>query len=224
MSAIVFGVLFIIIVILAATVTVIIRVGGQVHERKTVLTSNLHTLQEGIDERVKVLTELADLSGGLVDKSECDKIQAEVTQEEENLRTEKGRSTITQAELEAVDLRLRELEEIERELESSSLDASRELEMLRSQEREIDARNAHLREQLDSSLIRLDKLLHELASSQGAVRKLTAARDELIETQRKIQFYEQQIATVNRKYMELKRAYDALDIEYAQLYEKHSHG
>ena len=54
--------------------------------------------------------------------------------------------------------------------------------------------------------------------------QINAAKTETIESQKKIQFYEQEIAVVNKKYMELKRAYDALDIEYAQLYEKHAQG
>ena len=46
---------------------------------------------------------------------------------EESLKAERGRITITQAELETVETRLRELDEIERELEASALETKEEL-------------------------------------------------------------------------------------------------
>ena len=211
-------------IFLVATVVVIMRINSQVSERKTVLLTNLSVVKDEILSKKKLLEELAELSLGLISADNVDKLNQEIAKEEENLRSEKGRVTIAQAELEAVDIRLRELEEMERELESSNLEASRELEMLRSQEREVEVRNQKLREALESNLIQFDKLLHELANSAEAVARLNAAKTELIETQKKIEFYEGEISVINHKYMDLKRAYDALDIEYAQLYEKHSQG
>lgn len=200
------------------------RIHVQVSGRKEVMAANLQALQSGLEDRRQLLRELAEICRGMVSAEVCDRARDDLASEEEGLRAEKGRFTIAQAELEAVDIRLRELEEIEKELESSGLEASKELEMMRSQERELQQRNDRLRQQLDSALLQFDKLIHDLASSHEAVTRLTAAKNELIETQKKIQYYEQEISMINRKYMDLKRAYDALDIEYAQLYEKHSQG
>lgn len=217
-------IILIFLIFAGSTGAVVYRISSQVGERKSVLMNNLTVVKEEIVQKRKLLEELAKLSLSYESASIIEKVKAEIAVEEENQRAEKGKLTIAQAELEAVDLRLRELEEIERELETSSLEAAKEVEMLRSREREIQARNVRLREQLENSLIQFERLLHELATSQDAVNKLTAAKGDLIETQKKIEYYDQEISTINHKYMGLKRAYDALDIEYAQLYEKHSQG
>jgi len=96
--------------------------------------------------------------------------------------------------------------------------------MLSSQERDIEAKNASLQEQYENILILIDKLTHELASSHSAVDTLTNIKEGLAESGEKMQGYGSEIATINKRYVALKRAYDALDIEYAQLYEKHTSG
>ena len=53
-----------------------------------------------------------------------------------------------------------------------------------------------------------------------AVSKLKKAQEELKLPGEQVEWYTNEISIVNHKYIELKRAYDALDIEYAQLYEK----
>lgn len=211
-------------IILGSTGFIVFSLYNQVNARKLVLQENIQILESELSEKKKILTELAETSLGLVSTDVCDQLRADLEKDEEGLRTEKGRVTIIQAEIEAVDLRLRELEEIEKELENSSLEASRELELLRARERDLEVQNEKLRSQIESCCIQLDKLLGELASSSEAVNTLNAAKSQMLDTQNQIQIYEAQIATMNRKYMDLKRAYDALDIEYAQLYEKQSQG
>lgn len=217
-------IILITLVCLGVTGFVVFSLFSQVSERKAVLRENLQIIEEELKEKQTILGEIAVSSLGLVSSDILDQMKIDIAKEEENLRTEKGRVTIIQAEIEAVDLRLRELEEIEKELENSSIEASREIEMLRARERDLEVQNQKLREQLDNCLMQLDRLLHDLASSHEAVTQLTSAKNEMISTQKQIQFYEQQISLLNRKYLELKKAYDALDIEYAQLYEKQSQG
>jgi len=177
-------------------------------------------LQHEYDTKKKILSDLAAASLGLINKTEHERVRSESAALEESIRAEKGRLTITEAELEAVDTRLRELEEIKRELEVSNMDAIKELEMLRAQERDAKAQNDALRSELESSFEQLEMLLEVLASSAAAVSRLNSAKNELVATEKKCTFYEEQIALINGKYMALKKAYDALDIEYAQLYEK----
>jgi chromosome segregation ATPase len=157
---------------------------------------------------------------GLCDPRDVEDKQKEVALLEENLRTELGKLTIGKAEIEGLYTRVRELDEVQQELEASSLEAAHELEMLRSQEKELADKSAKLREELNKALVRLDKLLEELADSQVAVESLAKAKQEMLGSQEKITWYEEQIVDTNTNYMELKKAYDALDIEYAQLYEK----
>ena len=180
----------------------------------------LGVVQQELAEKTRILTDLARISLGLVEKNECEALERDLAEIDDAIRAEKGRLTITEAELEAVDTRLRELEELKRELEVSNMDAIKELEMLRSQEREMKVQNDALRQQLESSVEQLETLLEILASSAAAVARLTSAKNELVETEKKCSYYEEQIGQINSKYMMLKKAYDALDIEYAQLYEK----
>lgn len=184
------------------------------------LRHNLEIAQAEFDEKKKVLSELAQLSVGMNRGEELENLDAKFEEAEEAIRAEKGRLTITEAELEAIDTRLRELEELKRELEVSNMDVIKEVEMLKSQEREIANKNDHLRSQLEHSMEQLEMLFDMLSSNTKVTERLTLAKNELIECEKKCSYYEEQIALVNSKYMVLKKAYDALDIEYAQLYEK----
>lgn len=188
------------------------------------LKANLEILKTEQQTKMKILRDLGQLALGYVTKEYFTQLDEQAKAADEELRAEKGRLTITEAELEAVDVRLRELEELKRELEMSGIDAIRELELLRAQERDIAAQNDALKSQLNSSIEQLDMLLDMLASSAEAVEKLQAAKKELLEAETKMQFYQENIALLNQKYMGLKKAYDALDIEYAQLYEKQQQG
>ena len=188
------------------------------------LKRNLEVLKEEEKTKEQILRDVATLALGYVTKDYFGTLDEQAKAAEEELRAEKGRLTITEAELEAVDVRLRELEELKRELEMSSIDAIRELELLRAQERDIASQNDALKNMLKNSMEQLDSLLEMLASSAEAVERLQAAKKELIESETKMTFYQEQITLLNHKYMGLKKAYDALDIEYAQLYEKQQQG
>lgn len=184
------------------------------------LERNLEVLQDEIEKKRELLRELAGLALGFIGRDKFAALEEQHRTVEEELRAERGRLTITEAELEAVDTRLRELEELKRELEMSSLDATRELELLRSQERDMANQNEALKGQLQQALDQLDILLDMVASSAEAVDRLNRAKTQLIDAEKKSSWYTEQTTMINHKYIALKKAYDALDIEYAQLYEK----
>ncbi|MFN8390359.1 MAG: hypothetical protein U0136_08730 [Bdellovibrionota bacterium] len=188
------------------------------------LQKNIDVLMAEKKTKEGILRDLAQVALGYVTKEYFEQIVEQHRSAEEELRAEKGRLTITEAELEAVDVRLRELEELKRELEMSSIDAIRELELLRAQERDIANQNETLKNQLKASLEQLDMLLDALQSSGEAVERLTNAKKELLDAEVKTQYYQENIAILNHRYVDLKKAYDALDIEYAQLYEKQQQG
>lgn len=181
-------------------------------------------LEEEVRKKKALLRRLAKNSVRLVTVERLQSLKEKSEKLEEDLRTEQGRLSITQTELNTIDVRLCELEEIERELENSSFEAAQELEHLRSFEKEISERNLALREQLESALSKVDLLLDELTHSTEAIEQLTRAKSQMIEVESKIAWYETEISEINHKYSVLKRAYDALDIEYAQLYEKQADG
>lgn len=184
------------------------------------LLKNIEIMKSEQEIKQGLLKELAVIALGFVTKKEMTDVSEQLTVVQAELKAEQGRVTIAEAELEAVDVRLRELDEIKRELEMSGLDASRELELLRAQESDIASQNEALKNQLQNSQQQLEMLLSALATSAEAVEKLQNTKAELLEVESKTQFYEGQIVLLNQKYVSLKKAYDALDIEYAQLYEK----
>lgn len=135
-------------------------------------------------------------------------------------RLERGRVTITQAELETVEARLREIDEIERELEASNVETQEELKILQKKEAGLSSKNTSLKEQLATALTELDKVLKELESNVELTEKISKMKNELTRTEIKIDELLDQIKEGNESYFTVKKRYDALDIEYAQLYEK----
>lgn len=213
-------IILIILIYLGALGGLYVVVGKKSLALDRVFEHNLSSVEQEKVTKLGVLTEIAESLKGMVSTETLAELDARREQTEETIRAEQGRITITEAELEAIDTRLRELEELKRELEVSNMDAVKELEMLRSQERDISSQNEAIRNQINASFEQVDLLLGQLNDSAEAVEQLTAAKNELINAEEKCGFYEEQISVVNRQYMALKKAYDALDIEYAQLYEK----
>ena len=141
---------------------------------------------------------------------------------QESLKAERGRITITQAELETVETRLRELEEIERELEASGMETKEELNILEKKHRELRQANEQLKARVLKVSEQLQATLAELESSAQIQEQVTTMTSQLTMAEEKIDTLILQIEIGNEQYFTLKRRYDALDIEYAQLYEKFS--
>lgn len=197
-----------------------LRIGMQARKHSSKSKASSGFLQDELIKKEEIVAELRGLIGGLVTPSIVDEKKREATLLEDTLKTERGKLAIAKAEIDNLLVRVRELDEVQQELEASSLESAHELDMLKTQERSLAQKSSELKEELEKSLQQLDKLLDELANSQEAVEKLAKTKTELLAAQEKIAWYEQKITEINENYMELKKAYDALDIEYAQLYEK----
>lgn len=76
--------------------------------------------QAELDKRKGMEANLITLLSSMVEISKLAEKAAAIKQIQESLKAERGRITITQAELETVETRLRELDEIEREGKSSA--------------------------------------------------------------------------------------------------------
>jgi chromosome segregation ATPase len=209
-------------ILLLFTIAGVLNLRGRANTVRLTAEANLHVAQNELHEKDNLLREIAGLTFGFAPAGALEALEAKLDPAEESVAVERGKNAIAQAELETAQLRLRELEEVARELEASKAEAAQELEMLRSEEQQIAERNAGLKAELDRSLAQLDRLLTELTFSHDAVDYLTTAKGEISEGQQKIEWYSEQISVLNTQYMSLKKAYDALDIEYAQLYEKQS--
>ncbi|HMO19006.1 MAG TPA: hypothetical protein PKA63_07755 [Oligoflexia bacterium] len=181
---------------------------------------NLEVAEEDLVKMEEVLKQILSLSLGLIRKEDILALDAMLDDLEASIGAEKGRFAITQAELDSVEIRLRELEELKRELEVSTMDAIREIEMLKAQERDVSNQNEVIKEQIGSANDQIDILLDMFNDDGIVTEQLNGARAQMKQVETNILFYEEEVAKINQQYVVLKKAYDALDIEYAQLYEK----
>jgi len=138
----------------------------------------------------------------------------------ESLKAERGRVTITQAELETIEVRLRELDEIARELEASSIETKEEVKILQKKEKDLVSKNEQLRQQIADSLSQMDQLISQIEMSAQLQEQVAKMRAQLAKSEEQIQTLLDEIQQGNEQYFILKKRFDALDIEYAQLYEK----
>lgn len=186
------------------------------------VTGALDDVVAAVKEREDLRDRVRGLLEAMVDPKEIGRKVKEFRTMRETLKTERGRVTITQAELETVEGRLRELEEIERELEACGVETKEELNILEKKEKELSAKNDALKSQISASSQQIDQLLSELQFSAEAQERVQAMKIELLQTQEKIDTLLFEIEQGNDQYFILKKRYDALDIEYAQLFEKFS--
>lgn len=179
-----------------------------------------------LEEREQLVTSLRarleELYGSLIELPALADKSKELKVGQEALKAERGRITITQAELETIETRLRELEEIERELEASGIETKEELNILDKKEKELSSRNDALKQQIAASVEQLEQLLGQIEVSAQVQDQIQNMKAELIQTEQKITDLLTEIEQGNEQYFILKQRYDALDIEYAQLYEKFS--
>lgn len=180
------------------------------------------TLNSELESKRGLKGKLESLYGQMVDVATCRARIAEVQTVQDSLKAERGRITITQAELETVETRLRELEEIERELEASGLETKEELNILEKKQKELASKNSQLKSQIETSAAQWEQLIKEMESNTQVLEKIQSIKNELVSTEDKVATLMLQIDQGNDQYFILKRRYDALDIEYAQLYEKFS--
>ena len=136
------------------------------------------------------------------------------------LKSLQSRRAVSDAELETVEARLRELEEIERELEASGIETKEELRILQRKESELRDKNEELKDKIAETTADLEKLVQEVEMSTQLQEQIFAMKTELEEIHVKSENLLVQIEEGNAQYFTLKQRYDALDIEYAQLYER----
>ena len=185
-----------------------------------VTQTNLTRLQQEFDLKKEAYGQLAKAQDQLLPFDVLHEKVIALKTMRDLLRVEKGRVTITQAELETVEGRLRELEEIERELNASALETKEELKILERKEKELVIKNDHLKSQLANSMGQFDKMLGDLPASEETKTQVEEMKVQLGESEKQIDTLMETIGSTNEQYFALKKRYDALDIEYAQLYEK----
>lgn len=157
----------------------------------------------------------------MADPADCEKANAEVSLAREALKAERGRVIITQAELESVEVRLRELDEVNRELEASALETKEELKICQKKEIDLKTKNDELRVQIADSTTKMEALMSEIEMSVQMQEQVKMMRADLLKSEEQVETLMNEIQKGNEQYFISKRRYDALDVEYAQLYQQY---
>ena len=178
------------------------------------------TLKDEVQQKRELWNRVENARGSLASQEDFARYAKDFFAAREALKVERGRVTITQAELEALDVRLRELEEISRELEASSTETKEELKILQRKEGELRTKNEALRNQIADSISKMEALISEIEMTSQMQEQVAIMKSELIRSEEKIQTMLNEIQQSNEQYFNLKRRYDALDVEYAQLYQQ----
>jgi chromosome segregation ATPase len=183
-------------------------------------SARLLIYDEEIERRQKLFDDIAAQYGArypwaVVRESANDLIEAK-----EVVKQERGRITITQAELETIENRLRELDEVEREIQASGIETKEELRILNKKEADLRTKNENLKGKIQDAISHLNSISSQIESNAQLMAQLEAIKTDLLRTEQKTDELLMQIEAGNEQYFILKQVYDALDIEYAQLYEK----
>jgi chromosome segregation ATPase len=179
-------------------------------------------LSDEVSQKRAIYENLTQLEAEMVDPVELKTAARSFLIARESLKAERGRVTITQAELETIEVRLRELDEISRELEASMTETKEEIKILQRKEGELSNKNAQLKTQIAESVSKIDAIMSEIEMSSQMQEHITGMKAEVVKAEEQIETLFTQITAGNEQYFILKKRYDALDIEYAQLYEKFS--
>ncbi len=188
--------------------------------RRQSAQSAIGNLESEIEKFREFKSKIEGIYSEMVDIGSLRKFVEEIKNIQESLKAERGRIMITQAELETVEARLRELEELERELDASGIETKQELVILKKKHDELAEKNKVLRDQIQMSTQQIDQLVAQIQFSAQVQAQVDSIKTQIVKSQEKIDLLLLQIEQGNEQYFVLKKRYDALDIEYAQLYEK----
>ena len=188
--------------------------------RSKVKTAN--TLNEELQKRIALKDQISAALQNMIEVRQLRLKGDEYKAAKESLKAERGRITITQAELETVENRLRELEVIERELEASAVETQEEVNILTKKRNELTDKKVSLEQQLLDSDKKMSDVMMKIELSAQMRSTIDKMRHDLVKTQEQIDVLLEKVRLGNEQYFIMKQRYDALDIEYAQLYEKFS--
>ncbi len=177
-----------------------------------------------VEQKRELWEEVKQLSQKMADPSELASSVKSFTVARESLKAERGRVTIAEAELDMIEVRLRELEELHRELEASRTETKEELRILERKEGELRLRNDQLRTQISEANVKIETIMREIELSAQMQEEVVTLQAELLRSEEQVETLLNEIQRGNEQYFILKRRYDALDVEYAQLYQQFNEG
>jgi len=179
---------------------------------------------EEVEQKRALWEQVQKLSSELADPKELAERIRNFAVARESLKAERGRVTIAEAELDMIEVRLRELEELHRELEASRTETKEELRILERKEGELRLRNDQLRTQISEANVKIETIMREIELSAQMQEEVVNLQAELLRSEEQVETLLNEIQRGNEQYFILKRRYDALDVEYAQLYQQFNEG
>jgi chromosome segregation ATPase len=183
--------------------------------------SSNQSIKEELAIKQELWGRIESICAEMADPVEYENISGDVSQARDALKAERGRVIIIQAELESVEVRLRELDEVNRELEASALETKEELKIFQKRESELRTKNDELRVQIADSTTKMEALMSEIEMSVQMQEQVKIMRADLLKSEEQVETLMNEIQKGNEQYFVFKRRYDALDVEYAQLYQQH---
>jgi chromosome segregation ATPase len=178
-------------------------------------------VKEEVATKRELWSRLESIRQEMASPADYEKAKAELNVARESLKAERGRVIITQAELESVEVRLRELDEVNRELEASAIETKEELKVLQKREGELKTKNEELRVQIAHSTTKMEALMSEIEMSVQMQEQVKVMKADLLKAEEQVETLMNEIQKGNEQYSISKRRYDALDVEYAQLYQQY---
>ena len=135
--------------------------------------SSIDLVKQKVDSLMSQLVPFEELKGKVKELLKANK----------TLKLEKGRVSLTQAEQDTVDRRLRELEEIERELDASNIEVKKELDILDGKQREIKIKNESLNLKIQENLQEIERMVSEVKMEDNLKDEILEIKNRLVETQ-----------------------------------------
>lgn len=190
------------------------------NKKVSAASESLDIIKEEIAERRRLKSEIEEKTQKMVGLEVLAFAISQFRKVETEFDTEKTRVFLAKTEVDHAETRLRELSELERELQTSQADIEEELTALKDKESQLKDKNIRLKSEISDSMKHVEELIWEIELSSQVVEQVKNVKTHLLATEDKIEKLLIQIEESNRQYGNLKLRYDALDIEYAQLYEK----
>ncbi len=182
--------------------------------------TSLTSLKEQILQRRKIKTDIEERAEKMISIEVLAFAVTQYRKIESEFESERTKVAIAQAEVDLSEKRLRELAEMEREIQNSRIDLEQELEALKTKESQLRDKNDKLKNEITDSMQHAEELIWEIELSSQIVEQVKFVKSHLLSTEEKIERLLIQIEEANKQFGNMKIRYDALDIEYAQLYEK----
>lgn len=211
--------------VIAIAVLQAVAIGAVLFKRAGTAVRRANEANEAIKEELAIKRELwsriETISEQMADPADYVQANAEVAKARELLKAERGRVIISQAELESIEVRLRELDEVTRELEASALETKEEVKIFEKREGELRTKNGELRVQIADSTSKMEELMSKIEMSVQMQEHVKMMKADLLRSEQQGENLLNEIQKANEQYFTMKRRYDALDVEYAQLYQQH---